>query len=110
MYLYNKYTEANRNQDAEAFLELIHEDFTMVSHGHGTTGNREQFSSMVYFLVGRGKTINVQNERCIYENEHILVEHKVMSFPDNRREAVMCVWMKKDGKLVSLETGATPLP
>ena len=109
MDLYAKYTEANRNNDVEAFLELIHDDFTMVSHGHGVTGNREQFSSMVNFFMGRGKTINVQDERCIYENEHILIEHKVMTFPDDRREAVMCVWMKKDGKLVSLETGATPL-
>ena len=109
MYIYKKYTEANRNKDAEAFLELIHDDFTMVSHAHGVTGNREEFASMVYFLMGRGKTINVQNERCIFENEHTLIEHKVMSFPDGRREAVMCVWMKKDEKLVSLETGATPL-
>ena len=66
MHLYNKYTEANRNNDAEPFIELIHDDFTMVNHGHGVAGNREQFSSMVYFLMGRGKTIKVQNERCIY--------------------------------------------
>ena len=109
MYLYKKYREANRNKDAAAFLELIHDDFTMVSHGHGVTANREQFSSMVYFLMGRGKTISIQNERCIYENEHTLIEHKVMSFPDGRCEAVMCVWMKKDKRLVSLETGTTPV-
>ena len=109
MYLYKKYAEANRNKDAEALLKLIHDEFTLFSHGHGVTGNREQFSSMVYFLMGRGKTINVDNERCIYENEQTLIEHKVMSFPDGRREAVLCVWMKQDGKLVSLETGATPL-
>lgn len=109
MHLYKKYTEANRNKDAEAFLELIHDDFVMVSHGHGVTGNREEFASMVYFLMGRGKTINVEDERCIYENEQILIEHKIMSFPDGRREAVMCVWMKKNGKLVRLETGATSL-
>lgn len=110
MYLYKKYTEANRVKDVETFQELIHEDFTIVSHGHGVAGNREQFLSMVYFMMGRGKTIKVQNERCIYESENILIEHKLMSFPDGRREAVMCVWLKKDGKLVSLETGATPLP
>ncbi len=109
MYLYQNYLEANRNKDAEAFLDLIHDDFSVVMHAHGVTGNREEFASMVYFLMGRGKTIKVENERCLYENQDTLVEHKVMSFPDGRREAVMSVWMKKDGKLASLETGATPL-
>tara|TARA_B100001057_G_C22030340_1_gene636949 strand:+ start:82 stop:414 length:333 start_codon:yes stop_codon:yes gene_type:complete len=109
MHLYQKYTKANQDKDADAFLKLIHKDFSMVSHAHGVTGNREEFASMVYFLMGRGKTIKIENERCLYENEHTLVEHKIMSFPDGRREAVMSVWMKKDGKLASLETGATPL-
>ena len=109
MYLYKKYREANHNKDAAAFLELIHDDFTMVSHAHGVSANIEQFSSMIYFFMGRGKTISIQNERCIYENEHTLIEHKLMSFPDGRCEAVMCVWMKKDKKFVRLETGTTPV-
>ena len=109
MCIYKKYTEANRDKDAEALLDLVNDDFTFVSHAHAVTGNREQFASMIYFLMGRGKTIKVEHERCLYENEDILVEHKIMSFPDSRREAVMSVWIKKDGKLASLETGATPL-
>ena len=39
-----------------------------------------------------------ENSRCIYENEDILVEHSFMSYPDNTREAVMLVALKKDGK------------
>ena len=91
MYIYKKYTEAYRNKHAEAPLELIHDDFSMVSYGHGVTGNRKQPSAVVHFVIGRGKTIRVQNERSIHENEHILTEDKVMSFPHARREAVICV-------------------
>jgi hypothetical protein len=32
-----------------------------------------------------------------------------MSYPDDSREAVMLVAMLKDGKIISMETGATAL-
>jgi hypothetical protein len=35
--------------------------------------------------------------------------HAFMSYPDDSREAVMLVGMLKDGKVISMETGATPL-
>ena len=50
-----------------------------------------------------------ETSRCIYENEDILVEHSFMSYPDNTREAVMLIALKKDGKIFQMETGATPL-
>ena len=91
MYLYKKYTEANRNKQAEAFLELIHYNFTFVSNRHEVTGNRKQPSAMVYFVIGSEKTISAQNESSVYENEHTLKQDKAMSFPDAGREAVICV-------------------
>ena len=109
MTIFKRYTEANRNKDAYALIELIHDDFSVVSHAHGVKGGKQEFSSMIHTMMGRGKNIKIENERCLYENEETLVEHKVLSFPDGRREAVLSVWMKKDGKLASLETGATPL-
>ena len=50
-----------------------------------------------------------ESSRCIYENNDILVQHAFMSYPDDSREAVMLVAMLKDGKIISMETGATPL-
>ena len=47
---------------------------------------------------------------CIYENEDVLVEHRVAKFPNGDREAVLLVHLKKDGLLFRTETGATPLP
>jgi hypothetical protein len=44
-----------------------------------------------------------------YENDEILVSHDFMSYPDDTKEAVMMVCMLKDGQIIRMETGATPL-
>ena len=51
----------------------------------------------------------VHDQRCLYENADIVVEHAVMDFPDGTREAVMAVHTLKDGKIIRTETGATPV-
>ena len=51
----------------------------------------------------------IRDRKCIYENDDILVDHNVLSFPDGSKEAVLACHMKKDGKIISSETGATPL-
>ena len=55
------------------------------------------------------KELSFTNPRCLYENEDILVRHQIMTFADGSKEAVMVVQLKKDGKIIKSETGATPL-
>jgi GR25 family glycosyltransferase involved in LPS biosynthesis len=50
-----------------------------------------------------------ESSRCVFENDDILVTHDFMSYPDDTKEAVMGVFMIKDGKIIRMETGATPL-
>ena len=45
----------------------------------------------------------------IYENDEIGVEHAFVTFHDGNTEAVMGVFKYKDGKVISFETGATPM-
>ena len=45
----------------------------------------------------------------IFENDEIGVEHAFVSFNDGNTEAVMAVFKFQDGKIISLETGATKL-
>ena len=45
----------------------------------------------------------------MYENDEIIVGRSFMSYPDRTREALMLAAKHKDGKIVHLETGATPL-
>ena len=54
-------------------------------------------------------TLSFSNQRCLYENEEIMVEHSFMAFPDGTSEAVMVVNLLKDGKIIRTETGATPI-
>ena len=63
---------------------------------------------MVTGMMTNDKFIQ-DSTRCVYENADILVEHAFMSYPDDTKEAVMMVAMLKDGKIIHMETGATPL-
>ena len=53
--------------------------------------------------------INRDKVRVIYENDEIGVEHAFVTFNDGNKEAVMAVFKFKDGKVFTLETGATPI-
>ena len=48
--------------------------------------------------------------RVLFENDEIGVEHSFVTFNDGNTEAVMAVYKYQDGKVVSLETGATKIP
>ena len=54
--------------------------------------------------------INQDKARVVYENDEIGVHHSIVTFNDGNVEAVMAVYKYKDGKIMSLETGATPMP
>ncbi len=44
------------------------------------------------------------------KNDEVGVHHAFVTFDDGNVEAVMAVYRYKDGKIISLETGATPMP
>tara|TARA_B000000565_G_scaffold249557_1_gene221075 strand:+ start:782 stop:961 length:180 start_codon:yes stop_codon:yes gene_type:complete len=47
--------------------------------------------------------------RILYENSDIGVEHSFVSFNDGNRQAVLAFYTFKDGKILTVETGATNL-
>ena len=51
----------------------------------------------------------ISAERCLYENEEVLVIHQFIDFPDGSREALLMMHTLRNGKIVRTETGATPL-
>ena len=54
--------------------------------------------------------INREKVRIIYENDEIGIEHSFVTFKDGNTQAVMAVFKFQDGKIISLETGATNMP
>jgi hypothetical protein len=55
--------------------------------------------------------MKVDKYRILYENDEIGFDHSIVTYAeDGNKEALMCYWKFKDGKIIELETGATKLP
>ena len=108
MSVHEKLTQLMANRNVDAYIDLLHEDFTVVFHKSGSSFGKEEWSSMAREMMANDKFIQ-ESTRCVYENSEILVEHSFMSYPDNTREAVMMVAKLKEGKILHMETGATAL-
>ena len=106
--LYPQIDKAMEQRDAEAWTDLLHDDFEFVRHQSGSSMNKAQVIEMMRGFMA-SDAVQEHSRRCVYENDDVLVIHSFMDFADNSSEAVLVVYTKKDGKLVRSETGATPI-
>ena len=106
MSIYQAIEAAMHGQDPDKYIGLLHDDFQFVRHQSGTKLDKAGMADMIRGMAARGG-MTVHDQRCLYENGDIVVEHGVMDFPDGTREAVMAVHMLKNGKIIRTETGAT---
>ena len=105
--LYEKFEKAWEDTDVDLYKSLHHADWEFKFHSSGHIMkfgdvSDEQLASMLQ------NNIN-ENSRCVYENDDILVQHSIVTFPSGDKEAVLMVSQKKDGLIWRTETGATPL-
>ena len=106
MSIITAYNEAWDNGDFEALEELIHDDCVFNPHVGGMTMSK---SDILGFVKG-GNTPTSENNRILYENDEVGVAHSIVHFANNSdSEAVMSFMRFNDGKIISMETGATPL-
>ena len=104
MSMLEKYTIAINNKDESTMNELLHNDFKFTMHKSGNTLGKADV--IKWAMSG---DINQDKARVVYENDEVGVHHSIVTFNDGNVEAVMAVYKYKDGKIVSLETGATPM-
>ena len=104
MSMLEKYTNAINNKDEPTMNELLHDDFIFTMHKSGNTLGKADV--IKWAMSG---DINQDKARVVYENDQVGVHHSLVTFNDGNVEAVMAVYKYKDGKIVSLETGATPM-
>ena len=104
MSMMEKYTSAIKNKDEAIMNELLHDDFKFTMHKSGNSLGKADVSK--WAMSG---DINQDKSRVIYENDEIGVHHSFVTFNDGNVEAVMAVYKYKDGKIISLETGATKI-
>ena len=106
MSVYKAWSTAAENRDAEAMIACLHEDYTFVRHQSGTTMNKSEMAGMLRGFLSSDSVV-VHSQRCLYENDEVMVEHSVVNFADGSREAVISFNRLKDGLIVHTETGAT---
>ena len=89
-------------------MECHHDDYELVSHSTGEVKKMDDIDrdQMMGWMVAS----NVEQHRCIYENNDAIVKHQIIGYESGDREALMLVHVLKDGLLWRTETGATPLP
>ena len=106
MSLIQKFINAQDNQDLKAYNEVVSEDYIWVKHSTGEEIPRDELSK---WLISPDAP-KTESSRIIYENDEIGVAHYFISFKDGSRQAVLVVYIIKDGKIIRSETGATNMP
>jgi len=91
--LYEKLKKAWDQADVDAYKALHHEDFTFTFHSTGRVMTRDDMTDQD--MKGMMMSVRNTHQRCIYENDDILVEHAFSEFPSGDKEAVMMVSLKK---------------
>ena len=104
MSILKRYTDAIDKKDETTMNELLHDDFKFIMH---KSGNSLGKTDVIKWAMSGD--INQDKARVDYENDEVGVQHSLVTFNDGNVEAVMAVYRYKDGKIVSLETGATPM-
>ena len=104
MSILKRYTDAIDKKDEATMNELLHDDFKFTMHKSGNTLGK---ADVVKWAMSGD--INQDKTRVIYENDEVGVHHSFVTFKDGNFEAVMAVYKYKDGKIISLETGATKI-
>ena len=104
MSILEKYSAAMTNKDEAAMNELLHDDFKFTMHKSGNVlGKADVIKWAMSGDIKQDKT------RVVYENDEVGIHHAFVTFDDGNVEAAMAVYKYDNGKIVSLETGATPI-
>ena len=105
MSILEKYEKVFLEKDKAGMKEILHDDFKFTMHASGNVLSK---SDVIGWAMG--DDINEEKVRILYENDEIGVRHNFVTFKDGNTQAVMAVYMFKDCKIVSMETGATNMP
>jgi len=99
------YNEAWETGNVEALAEILHNEFVFNPHVGGATMGK----SDVLAFAGNN-TPTSENNRVLFENDEVGVAHSIVHFANgSTSEAVLSFLSFKNGKIISMETGATPL-
>ena len=105
MSILEKYAKVFLEKDEAGMEQILHDDFKFTMHASGNVLSK---SDVIGWAMS--DDINEEKVRILYENDEIGVRHNFVTFKDGNTQAVMAVYMFRDGKIISMETGATNMP
>ena len=105
MSILERYHKVFEEKDEAGMNEIIHDDFKFTMHASGNVLSK---SDVISWAIS--DDITEDKSRIVYENDEIGIHHAFVTFKDGNTQAVMAVYKFKDGKIFSLETGATNMP
>ena len=105
MSILEKYNKVFLEKDEAGMNEVLHDDFKFTMHASGKVLSKSD-------VMGWAMSDDIAEDkvRIIYENDEIGVRHSFVNFKDGNSQAVMAVYMFKDGKIIAMESGATNMP
>ena len=109
MSVYKNIISSFDDCSVQSYLNLLHENYVFIRHQSGQTVSKIEWTPVVTGMLDamREEKLKFEENRCIYENEDILVMHSIGHFPDGTKEAIMAVHTLSNGKIVKTESGAT---
>ena len=105
--LYDKLVKALETADADLLASIHHDDFQAIFHSSGAVMTKADMLSPE--AMKWIESMKAERQRCLYENDDILVVHNFVTYASANQDAVMAVYLKKDGLLWRVESGATPM-
>ena len=108
MSFFDKWEAAIENKDIDGMVKLMHPECTMVLHSTGKFIRRDEWKEIFGKLIASDKFKRDKN-RCVYENDDIMVSHSFVAFLNGTADAVMQFGILKDGKLFQVDTGSATI-
>ncbi|MDC0882377.1 nuclear transport factor 2 family protein [Candidatus Marinimicrobia bacterium] len=106
MSILEKWAKAVDDRDISTMSELMHDDYEFTLHSAGKILYKQDVLDWVAM-----DDIVATNNRILYENDEIGVNHAVVTFKsDGNVQGVLAFFRFKNGKIFRQETGASNLP
>ena len=106
MSILEKWAKAVDDRDISTMSELMHDDYEFTLHSAGKILYKQDVLDWVAM-----DDIVATNNRILYENDEIGVNHAVVTFKsDGNVQGVLAFFRFKEGKIFRQETGASNLP
>tara|TARA_B110000444_G_scaffold260037_1_gene305650 strand:- start:653 stop:973 length:321 start_codon:yes stop_codon:yes gene_type:complete len=104
MSILEKWDEALEMNDEPSMNECLRNDCAFTNYSQGKVLSKSEVIS--WAMSG---DIKREKVRLLYENDEVGVEHSMVTFSDENKQAVLAFFTFKDGKIHTAETGASNL-